>query len=631
MTYARVTKWLRAASWIVVAVCVVVVVMAFWGIIAGPGLDVRLLTDTPWGLRIDTSSSHELLVWPDTLEPRTSGRYEPVLAMSLWYLVGAAMAIGGVGVLGIRRFRAGVAIDQQSARDNRVSPVPGDPQAPQRVLNYGVQPASNYRRVLRRAVLWGLMLVVVAGGGVIGLELWKSWRYATAMRIMAEPLPKDAAVYEEVVGDGIQTDETHVLVRGSLDGHTAVGYRPAGLASEFWLFCGIPMHVGHTTSSNGAPLDIFVSGFIGEPRAEHRSLSIHACINEPTTLWQKLIRKEGRGYYNNLNHAIEWGSSDQIVIHAGKVTSDDGRSFSIPFRLNGVFGQIIGQYVPRKGTVLEVQMVANAPGNKSTGNASYSTGNAFYSSGNAKYRTGDLDGALADFGKAIELDPGSAMAYFGRAVTRQSKGDLDGAMADYNKVIELKPDHVAVYVNRALVKMAKGDFDGALADFSKAIELDPKSVKAYRCRGCLHYDRQAWAEALQDFRKAAELTPTDDKLRFRVWLVQARLGEPATKELLDYLNTRQGKIEDWGAKVGAFLTRLTTEAELLKAAPSFDATVNQKQHCEAYFYMGTKRLLDGRKIAAKDYFEKCVATGRQTFTEYQSAVAELKILKAEAK
>lgn len=72
-----------------------------------------------------------------------------------------------------------------------------------------------------------------------------------------------------------------------------------------------------------------------------------------------------------------------------------------------------------------------------------------------------------------------------------------------------------------------------------------------------------------------------------------------------------------------------TEADLLKAAEGTDAKADEQPHCQAYFYMGAKRLLVGDKVMARDCFETCIATRQQAFAEYQSAVAELKVLKVE--
>src|SRR6185295_5098895 len=74
----------------------------------------------------------------------------------------------------------------------------------------------------------------------------------------------------------------------------------------------------------------------------------------------------------------------------------------------------------------------------------------FYASGLEKQKKGDLEGSLADFTKAIELDPAYVQAYHGRGVTRHFKGDLDAAIADYSKAIELDPKVALAYHDRAL-------------------------------------------------------------------------------------------------------------------------------------------------------------------------------------
>jgi tetratricopeptide (TPR) repeat protein len=107
----------------------------------------------------------------------------------------------------------------------------------------------------------------------------------------------------------------------------------------------------------------------------------------------------------------------------------------------------------------------------------------YYNSGNAKIAKGDLDGAIADYTKAIELKPDDAETYIIRGRVKKAKGDLDGAIADYTKAIELKPDDAEIYIIRAIAKAAKNDSDGTLADCNKAIELQPNNAEAYMIRG----------------------------------------------------------------------------------------------------------------------------------------------------
>src|SRR6266550_2684360 len=61
-----------------------------------------------------------------------------------------------------------------------------------------------------------------------------------------------------------------------------------------------------------------------------------------------------------------------------------------------------------------------------------------------------------------------------RGIEKGKNGDLDGAISDYTRAIELKPDYARAYYNRAVTKQAKGDTAGAKADFKAAEKLDPE-------------------------------------------------------------------------------------------------------------------------------------------------------------
>jgi tetratricopeptide (TPR) repeat protein len=147
----------------------------------------------------------------------------------------------------------------------------------------------------------------------------------------------------------------------------------------------------------------------------------------------------------------------------------------------------------------------------------------YYHNGFAKDAKGDLDGALADYTKVIEIKPDDCEAYSSRGLVKFQKGDYDGAIADCSKAIEIKPDYAGAYVNRGLVEHQKGDLDDALADFNKAIEIAPSVAGglhgavnlskddfiAYVCanRGAVKYKKGDLDGAQADFKKAIELNP----------------------------------------------------------------------------------------------------------------------------
>jgi tetratricopeptide (TPR) repeat protein len=131
----------------------------------------------------------------------------------------------------------------------------------------------------------------------------------------------------------------------------------------------------------------------------------------------------------------------------------------------------------------------------------------FLNRGSARRFNGDVNGAIADFSRGIELDPKSVSANYDRGIARLQKGDFDGAISDLNRAIELSPATADYYNDRGLAKLRKGDNDGAIADFTRAVELDAKNVVAYRNRALAKNMKRDAAGALADYSRAIELDP----------------------------------------------------------------------------------------------------------------------------
>jgi hypothetical protein len=178
----------------------------------------------------------------------------------------------------------------------------------------------------------------------------------------------------------------------------------------------------------------------------------------------------------------------------------------------------------------------------------------------------------------------SAIDYCGRR-------DFDAAITDYTRALELNPDNPDIYVARALARQIQGDFLNALADYDKAIELNP-----------------------DDFEGVRLLRQT----------LLCRLGRPPE----DFSATVAVWKNGWFKTIGLFLADQLDEKALLEAAGKMGAVPALNQQCEAFYYIGIKRLCNGDKAGARDFFQRSVATGVQTYTEYQFANAELARLDA---
>jgi tetratricopeptide (TPR) repeat protein len=131
----------------------------------------------------------------------------------------------------------------------------------------------------------------------------------------------------------------------------------------------------------------------------------------------------------------------------------------------------------------------------------------YNSRGSAYHDRGDLDQAIADYTKAIEIDPLNVEGYINRGAAHLSKNQMDLAISDYNKSIEISPRYAEAYNNRGLVYMSKGQLDQAISDFNKSIEINPRYAIAYNNRGSAYKSKGQLDRAISDFNKAVEIKP----------------------------------------------------------------------------------------------------------------------------
>ena len=95
----------------------------------------------------------------------------------------------------------------------------------------------------------------------------------------------------------------------------------------------------------------------------------------------------------------------------------------------------------------------------------------YFESGYYKAEAKDFYGAIADYTKAIELNPNYAFAYRERGYSKHYLKNYSGAISDYTKAIELNPNYTDAYSNRGLSKYYINDLNGACEDAKKAISL----------------------------------------------------------------------------------------------------------------------------------------------------------------
>jgi tetratricopeptide (TPR) repeat protein len=297
----------------------------------------------------------------------------------------------------------------------------------------------------------------------------------------------------------------------------------------------------------------------------------------------------------------------------------------------------------------------------------------------ARSALGNPEGSYADVEKVIELEPEKPNGYSLRAHARMKKKDYEGAIADFTKSMDLAGSDVNARMNAlewrvrawrftwgalrdaGKAEEAKAALGKAIADQREVLAADPKSaydktelsqllresgdaaaadaelaeaVKINKQVAANWYDHHAqqnyvakkWDKSLEFRRRALDIDPLRPGQRpVYLWLTRAWLKEPeaATAEL----DERKLPMEEWDAKLAAFVTGRLTEEELFKAAETPDEKTTKGRRCESYCFAAERRHIAGDLAGAKDLYKRCSDLKLQNYLETYLADMRLKDLK----
>jgi superkiller protein 3 len=139
---------------------------------------------------------------------------------------------------------------------------------------------------------------------------------------------------------------------------------------------------------------------------------------------------------------------------------------------------------------------------------------------------GRVDEAIACYKKAIDLDPRDDKAHINLGTALAREGHVDEAIAECKKAIEIDPNYALAHDRLgAILCDGKRDFDGAIACFRKAIELDPKFAEAHNNLGVALENKGQQDEAIACYRQAVELDPTNARTRYVLARALANKGQ----------------------------------------------------------------------------------------------------------
>lgn len=127
---------------------------------------------------------------------------------------------------------------------------------------------------------------------------------------------------------------------------------------------------------------------------------------------------------------------------------------------------------------------------------------AYLLRGNALAGKQDFDDAIADYNKALIIDPKYAYALDRRGSAYYGKKDFDHAISDFSDAIDKGfPAHAEL----GNAYFATGDFDRAIVNYDEAVKREPLAAYAFYDRSLAKQRKGDQAGAAVDLAKAKEL------------------------------------------------------------------------------------------------------------------------------
>lgn len=147
----------------------------------------------------------------------------------------------------------------------------------------------------------------------------------------------------------------------------------------------------------------------------------------------------------------------------------------------------------------------------------------------------DWEGAIAEFRRALAVDPEFTVILGEIALVELRLGRLDDAFRDADLCVAGNRDLSMPFGTRAIVRMTRGQYEDAILDYETAIRIDP-AVAVFRSQCGMALSRVSRTEeAERRFREALEIDPKSPDAHMGLGQILADRGEHEEAfELLDW-------------------------------------------------------------------------------------------------
>lgn len=131
---------------------------------------------------------------------------------------------------------------------------------------------------------------------------------------------------------------------------------------------------------------------------------------------------------------------------------------------------------------------------------------AFLGAGDIYRQQGDFAGAERRYAQAAALEPGSFRAQYSHALSLQLLGRIPEAVRAYLRALEIQPEDFNANMNVGIAYIQLEEPGESLPYLQKAVRIDPQSAAARTNLGAAYSALNRHEEAVVEYQQAAELT-----------------------------------------------------------------------------------------------------------------------------
>ena len=131
---------------------------------------------------------------------------------------------------------------------------------------------------------------------------------------------------------------------------------------------------------------------------------------------------------------------------------------------------------------------------------------------------GDIDAAVQEYRRALELDKRAVIIRLNLAMALIKQNNPDAAIAELKKASRYAPDSVEPHAILALIHSSRNNQEEATREYEialkNALKLQPRNAAIYKNLGLIYLHQRKFDEALEIFELVVNLRPDDAHAHF---------------------------------------------------------------------------------------------------------------------